>query len=88
MVFTGPATDEILDLQFVKFVVFAGPTTDEIVLDSRFVRLVGFAEPVTDEWNSPVCQACGLCWAYMGRSFGTSLLAQAVSAQGRVVQEK
>ena len=42
----GLPTDEILELQFVKLVVFAaGPTTDEIILELQIARFVVFAGP-------------------------------------------
>ena len=39
--------DEILELQIVRLVVFAGPATDKI-LDVQIVRFVVFAGPATD----------------------------------------
>ena len=40
MVFAGPATDKILDVQIVRFVVF-GPATDNI-LEVQIVKFVVF----------------------------------------------
>ena len=63
VVSTGPATDEILELHFVRGTVSAGPACDKIfVLQiSRFVVLTG---PAADEiLEAPFCKAHGLCWA-------------------------
>ena len=48
VVCAGAATDEIFELQIVRFVVFAGPATDEI-FELQIARLVVFAGPETDE---------------------------------------
>ena len=39
LVFAGPATDEILEVQIVRFVVFAGPAMDKI-LKVQIIRFV------------------------------------------------
>ena len=54
MVFAGPATAEILELQIVWLGVFAGPATAKI-LEVQIVWLVVFARPATAKnFGSPV----------------------------------
>ena len=49
VIFAGPATDKIFEVQIVRFVVFAAPATDKIFEEVQIVRLVVFAGPATDE---------------------------------------
>ena len=48
LVFTAPATDEILELHFVRVMVFAGPASDSI-FESKIARFVVSTEPATDK---------------------------------------
>ena len=64
MVFAGPASDGIFELQIARFVVLTGPAADEI-LELHFVRLMVFTGPARDR-STADCQVCGLDWACRG----------------------